>query len=405
MKRAKVLTLIGACFIGGMLVSTVHADDGVGMYRLYNPNSGEHFYTSSKAERNQLANIGWQYEGGAWLAPTTGNPVYRLYNPNAGDHHYTTNPAEKDMLVKVGWRYESIGWYSGGSLPVYRVYNPNAKKAGAHHYTLNKGEANQLVKVGWHDENIGWYALGNFAPTDSIPIVSNVPPRKVDENITTTGGGEGNNPGSYRLLYSNKAFDELPSQATTPFLEFSADMTMNGSQGANDFYGMQFIIAGNGEGAGQIGLDIGFQSGTSADFAQNRIAVKTVNFPAGAGTHGEQFYSVNTQARMNNTAHITVQYYKGAGGEYVVTKLNNQTVGVYQTKLTTPNQYVLHAQIEDWKNKGATLQLRNIQVKKYGTDVTMNGAVNLHILNQSNTAGTSFNLQAGTNNWLIHGAY
>ena len=191
-KRVSVLG-VGLVAMGVGSVA-VHADEGIGMYRLYNPNSGEHFYTSNKAERNHLANIGWKYEGGAWLAPSTGDPVYRLYNPNSGDHHYTTNPEEKKMLVNVGWRYESIGWYSGGSLPVYRVYNPNAKKAGSHHYTLNKSEANQLVRAGWRDENIGWYAKGNFTPTDSIPIISNVPPRKVDVNITTAGGGEGNNP-------------------------------------------------------------------------------------------------------------------------------------------------------------------------------------------------------------------
>ena len=400
------LALVGIGVVGiGISTMQVQAEEGIGMYRLYNPNSGEHFYTSNKAERNHLANIGWKYEGGAWLAPSTGDPVYRLYNPNSGDHHYTTNPEEKKMLVNVGWRYESIGWYSGGSLPVYRVYNPNAKKAGSHHYTLNKSEANQLVRAGWRDENIGWYAKGNFTPTDSIPIISNVPPRKVDVNITTAGGGEGNNPGSYRYLYSNKVFDDMPTQTQAPEVEFSADMNMTGSQGKGDFYGMQFIIAGNGSGAGQIGLDIGFQEGTSKDFAQNRIAVKTVNFPAGSGTHGEQFYSVNTQAYMNNTAHITVQYFKGASGEYVVTKLNNQTVGVYKTKLTTPNQYILHAQIEDWKGKPARLEIRNLQVKKNGVDVTNNGAVNMHIANKDNTAGNSFNLVANTDNWLIHGAY
>lgn len=261
------------------------------------------------------------------------------------------------------------------------------------------------MRAGWRYEKIGWYAQGNFAPNDYVPIQSNVPPRKVDENITTAGGGEGNNPGSFRYLYSNKGFDTGVDLNQTPLLEFSADMNMNGSRGKGDFYGMQFIIAGNGSAAGQIGLDIGFQEGTSADFAQNRIAVKTVNFPAGAGNHGEQFYSVNTQASMNNTAHITVQYFKGTNGEFVVTKLNQQIVGIYKTKLTTPNQYILHAQIEDWRGKPATLAFSNIQVKKYGTDVTSAGAVNLHITNKENTAGNHFNLQANSDHWLIHGAY
>lgn len=406
MKEWKKLSLVTLGLAGlGIGMTQIVAADDIGMYRLYNPNSSEHFYTSNVAERNQLSSIGWKYEGGAWTAPSEGSAVYRLYNPNAGDHHYTTNTAEKNMLVNVGWKYESIGWYSGGSTPVYRLYNPNAKKAGAHHYTLDKAEYDKLVQIGWKGEGVAWYALGNF-DTAEPPVATTVPPRKVDENITTIGGGEGNLPGSYRLLYSNKPFDTMPATTNQPVIEFSADIDMTGPRGANDFYGMQFIIAGNGSGAGQIGMDIGFQAGTSAEFAQNRIAVKTVNFPAGSGVYGEQFYSVNTNAQMETTAKVAVKYYKEASGEFVVTQLNGQTVGVYKTKLTTPNQYILHAQIEDWSTKQtASLKLRNMQVKKDGVDVTDKGAVNMHILNQPNTAGNSFDLVSNTDHWLVNGAY
>lgn len=42
--------------------------------------------------------------------------VCRLYNPNAavGAHHYTTDRAERDTLVELGWTYEGIGWYAWG---------------------------------------------------------------------------------------------------------------------------------------------------------------------------------------------------------------------------------------------------------------------------------------------------
>ena len=60
----------------------------VTMYRLYNPNSGEHFYTSNSIERDNLASAGWTSEGTAWMAPVSSNtPVYRVYNPNSGEHH------------------------------------------------------------------------------------------------------------------------------------------------------------------------------------------------------------------------------------------------------------------------------------------------------------------------------
>lgn len=142
------------------------------MYRLYNPNSGEHFYTASVYEKNSLIDIGWLYEGSGWKAPkSSSTPVYRLYNPNAGDHHYTVNVNEKDSLVSVGWNYEGIGWYSDDAegVPLYRQYNPNAK-AGAHNYTVNANERDNLVSLGWNDEGIGWYGVSGLPYMEGIDI-------------------------------------------------------------------------------------------------------------------------------------------------------------------------------------------------------------------------------------------
>jgi GH25 family lysozyme M1 (1,4-beta-N-acetylmuramidase) len=130
------------------------------MYRFYNPNTGEHFYTANTHEGQALVTAGWQYEGVGWVALKSGTAVYRLYNPNAGDHHYTTNAAERDMLVALGWRYEGIGWYSAtksAGVSVYREYNPNAK-SGAHNFTTSSAENANLVKAGWRYEGIAWYA-------------------------------------------------------------------------------------------------------------------------------------------------------------------------------------------------------------------------------------------------------
>lgn len=133
-------------------------DNTDAMLRMYNPNSGEHFYTKDLNEGNYLKSLGWNYEGVAWYAPRTGQPVYRLYNPNAGDHHYTTDSNEKDYLVKAGWSYEGISWYSGGNVPLYRAYNKNAK-AGSHHYTVDKNEIDYIVKAGWSYEGTAWYGV------------------------------------------------------------------------------------------------------------------------------------------------------------------------------------------------------------------------------------------------------
>ena len=133
----------------------------VSMYRMYNPNSGEHFYTGSTEERDMLINAGWHYEGVAWNAPVAGEIyIHRVYNPNSGDHHYSASKEEIDMLTALGWRYEGIAWNSAeeGNVPQYRLYNPNAD-CGSHHYTSSTEEKNFLVSLGWIYEGIGWYGI------------------------------------------------------------------------------------------------------------------------------------------------------------------------------------------------------------------------------------------------------
>ena len=134
------------------------------MYRLYNPNSGEHFYTGSIEERDKLDAAGWNYEGVAWNAPIAeGATVYRLYNPNSGDHHYTMSAEERDNLVNVGWQYEGVAWNSApqnhpDSISIHLLYNPNAD-CGSHHYTGSEEEMANLIAIGWIYKGIGWFGL------------------------------------------------------------------------------------------------------------------------------------------------------------------------------------------------------------------------------------------------------
>ena len=136
--------------------------DSSAMYRLYNPNSGEHFYTSGTAERQNVIDAGWNYEGVGWFAPKSGTPVLRMYNPVAGEHHYTTSSAEADALVAAGWNLESdCAWYSAPAetgAPLYREYNPNQYSCN-HNYTTSQEENDMLVNAGWQYEGIAWYGL------------------------------------------------------------------------------------------------------------------------------------------------------------------------------------------------------------------------------------------------------
>lgn len=155
------------------LPQVAHADSSTQkMFRLYNPNSGEHFYTSSPVEKVSLMDAGWAYEGIGWTAPASGDAVYRLYSGT--DHHYTTSAVERDYLIGVGWKDEGIGWYSdvSESIPLYRQFNPNVdpnaerNNSGSHNYTTSKVENDSLVGVGWNEEGVGWYAVADEGEQD-----------------------------------------------------------------------------------------------------------------------------------------------------------------------------------------------------------------------------------------------
>lgn len=128
-------------------------------HRMYNPNTGEHFYTGSIEEKNNLVNVGWSYEGVAFSFPMAGEPVYRLFDPATGEHLYTMDMAEVDQLVSAGWNKEGVAFNSDSKeeVPQYRLHNPNAT-VGAYHYTGSVEERDHLISLGWEDQGIAWYS-------------------------------------------------------------------------------------------------------------------------------------------------------------------------------------------------------------------------------------------------------
>ena len=148
--------------------------NGFSVYRMYNPITSEHLFTTDMQEYISLTAHDWRQEGTAWASPIAGTKgVYRLYNAALGSmakmsHHYTTDKAEADNLVKNwGWVYDNGGapiFYSAeddsgtfyGTSPVYRLYNDGLS---AHHYTLDKGEYDSLIaNQGWSGEAVAFYA-------------------------------------------------------------------------------------------------------------------------------------------------------------------------------------------------------------------------------------------------------
>ncbi|MDT2614042.1 peptidoglycan amidohydrolase family protein [Enterococcus dongliensis] len=133
----------------------------ISIFRVYNPNSGEHLHTMNSYEKDHLVRLGWRYEGISMVVSNTGKQLLRIYNPNSGEHHFTLNSNEITMLKRAGWRYEGVAWLTPTSgVAMYRVFNPNARGAGSHHYTMNVSERNKLLNVGWRNEGVAWYTLG-----------------------------------------------------------------------------------------------------------------------------------------------------------------------------------------------------------------------------------------------------
>ncbi len=131
----------------------------VPMHRMYDPNSGEHFYTGAELERDFLLEAGWSYEGVGFNFPVEGPPVYRLYDPVYGEHLYTMDMTEVQMLMDAGWSNEGVAFNSAGTdeVPQYRLRNPNAKRGG-YHFTGSEVERDILIDAGWIHQGIGWYS-------------------------------------------------------------------------------------------------------------------------------------------------------------------------------------------------------------------------------------------------------
>lgn len=148
------------------------------VYRVYNPNTGEHVLTGSQQEVKNLAAKGWNDEGVAWYFLRTGRQpivsIARFYNPNTGEHFYVNwDSPEVEGLLESGWKDEGmignapmVSEFSQRisetttitvfSSPVYRLCNPNCTGAGAHHYTTDAAERDHLVSLGWRYEGVAW---------------------------------------------------------------------------------------------------------------------------------------------------------------------------------------------------------------------------------------------------------
>ena len=130
------------------------------VYRVYNPNNGDHVYAFN-AEAQNLFMVGNEVEDPEFSAvrsesksiPNVSVSVYRVYDPNSGEH-LNVSQAEGAALVRQGWTWDNNGkamFYvplGASDVELYRVYLPTAKNAGRHVYAP-ADEAKILVNRGY----------------------------------------------------------------------------------------------------------------------------------------------------------------------------------------------------------------------------------------------------------------
>lgn len=137
----------------------------VRVFRLYNRKYNDHIVTADSNEYLTLmVNYGWEGEGVAFFTDKAGAAntvkVYRLYNPAVNDHLFTKNQVEYDQLKAAGWNDEGIAFYAptSGTVKVHRLYDNYSRR---HHFTADENEYVTLKARGWGDEGVTFTAYAD----------------------------------------------------------------------------------------------------------------------------------------------------------------------------------------------------------------------------------------------------
>lgn len=167
MKKLKFVLGLIACIVG-VFAFTETSEAAVPVYRSYNRNNGDHYYTGNWSEHNSLVNSGWKSEGVGWYAPDISVysiPVQIMYNRNTGEHLFTLSTNEIGNLQASGWANHGSTFRATPvktaqtPIAVYRLYNPYGTNAGRHVFTTYSSEANSLMGAGWlHEGAVFWVA-------------------------------------------------------------------------------------------------------------------------------------------------------------------------------------------------------------------------------------------------------
>ncbi|MCU1524499.1 MAG: hypothetical protein JWO18_1393 [Microbacteriaceae bacterium] len=132
------------------------------VYRFWNPQSNDHFYTMNKAERDHIiasySTSVWRYEGVAFDAFPTQRagtvPLYRFWSPRLQGHFFTANGTEKDQIIRTyaasTWSYEGVAFYvypdnttAANTVEVARFWSGTTQQ---HFYTTDPVETAGIIR-------------------------------------------------------------------------------------------------------------------------------------------------------------------------------------------------------------------------------------------------------------------
>ena len=167
------------CYVANLTVSIKpRISNTVPLYRWYNPDNEDHFYTTSSDDFP-----GYKHEGEEGIECYVFNqsvkgavPLYRWWNPDNGDHFYTISAQEIPGYQREGSLGNGIECYVfisrvPNSVPLYRWYNPDK---GRHFYTVFSGNIPGYQREGALGNGVECYVSG-FQVTKNPSIPNTVP--------------------------------------------------------------------------------------------------------------------------------------------------------------------------------------------------------------------------------------
>ncbi|MGY3408360.1 hypothetical protein ACVWZV_004473 [Bradyrhizobium sp. GM5.1] len=137
--------------------------------RFFDSATGDHFYTTSLAEANQIRATLPTYhdEGAPWATPDKGpdtTDVFRFFDTVTGTHFLTSSTVERDFIIAhtptlhfEGVAFESYKAPDAGALTLERFFNTIT---GLHHLSASVAETTSInggaAGAGWVDEGHGF---------------------------------------------------------------------------------------------------------------------------------------------------------------------------------------------------------------------------------------------------------